>query len=878
MRRIVSLLVRLFPAEFRRTFGADLLATWEDARGDRATRHSAIRTIADLIGSAALEHAAARRGREIPLSKGDPAMQTLVQDVRFAARVLWRTPGFAAVVVAVLALGIGANSAIFSLVDAVLLRPLPFAHPENLAMLWEHPPGYAHNSVSPMNFADWSEQNQAFSGMAAISGGSPALRTANGVERIAGESVSANLFDVLGVRAVAGRTFTPDDALPGRKVALIGERLWRSHFGGDPKLVGRSIELDNTPWTVVGIVPDGFQMLYKSDLWRVFVPGRGAEFRRMHYLRVVGRLKPGIALGQANADMAVVAAGIARISPDTNKDWGVTIEPLRQALVGHDVRTTAAVLAGVVALVLLMACANVGNLLLARATSRRREFAVRASLGGSQMRILRQLLTESALLAAMGGAAGVALAWSVLRGATRFLPPGLLPVELRLALDWRVIGFAALLTLATCLLCGLAPAWHAARASLADSLRAGGRGATAGMGALRSLLATGEIAVAVLLVAGAGLLLRTLAALDGADPGYHAKNVLTMYVSLPLTRYPTPEKALTFYQAVEREIAGLPGVEDVALGGNLPLDGWDIGQGFEIVGQPSQGEANAPSAHYQMVGARYFDTLGIRLLRGRAFTGHDTASSAPVCIVNEELARRYLNGRDPLGALVRVQAMTPGGPKPVVRQVVGVIGQVKVEGLGEKQDNLEIYVPIAQNAWYRASIAVRTAGDPLALAAAVRAAVSRADKDQPVTSVRSMEEVAADSIAEPRFRAQLVGAFAALAVLLASVGIFGVLAFSVGRRTREFGIRMALGARRGDVLGLVLKSGLKMIGAGVAVGLLAALLFTEALVSLLYGVKPLDPVTFLAAPVLLAVVALTACGIPALRAAGVDPAVALHHE
>jgi len=883
MRALVSGLLRLFPGSFRQTFGEDLAATFEDRWRECGGWRVAMRTIADMIHSAALEHLAEfRRGghnfaAQSGTRRGDSGMIALSQDVRFAIRMLRRNPGFTAVVAAVLAIGIGANSAIFSLVDATLLRPPPFAHPRDLVMLWEHPPGYAHNRVSPLNFLDWSEQNQAFSSMAAVSGASRTLVGASGAELIPGQSVSAAFFDLLGVKPIAGRTFTSDDARQHADVILLSEELWKSHFGGDPTVIGRTVQFDRG-FTVVGIIPAGFQIFYKADLWTLFVPERSPQQRRMHYLQVLGRLKPGVTLERAIADMGLVAANIARISPATNKDWGVTIERLRDALVDRDLRVTSLVLAGVVGFVLLMACANVANLLLARGVGRAREIAVRSSLGGSRGRILGQLLTESALLAALGGAAGTAFAWIILKTAPSFLPPGLLPVSMRLGLDGRVIGFSAALTAATGLLFGLAPAWHAARISLADTLRAGGRTATSGMGTFRGFLATGEIAVAVLLMAGAGLLVRTLVSLDRVDPGYHATNVLTMSVSLPISRYPKPENALAFYQAAEKEIASLPGVREVAVGGRLPLDGWDIGQGFAIVGQPSDGEAAAPSAHYQMVGASYFDTLGIRLLRGRAFTERDTASTTPVCIVNEELVRRYLQGKDPLGALVKVQAMMPAGPTPVVRQIVGVIRQVKVEGPGEKQSALEIYVPVAQNPWYWASIAVRTAADPMSLAPAVRAAMARVDKDQPVTHVRTMEQVAAESVAEPRFRAQLVGTFGALAMILAAVGIFGVLAFSVGQRTREFGIRMALGAGAGDVLRLVLTGGLKMISAGIAIGLAAALLLTRFLATLLFGVQPLDPITFVAAGALLGLVALAACAAPAVKAARVDPAVALHHE
>jgi putative ABC transport system permease protein len=805
-------------------------------------------------------------------------MNTLWQDLRYAARMLRRAPAFTAAAAIVLAAGIGANSAIFTLFDAVVLRPLPFQHPEELAKLYEYPPGYAYNSVAPLNFLDWSEQNTVFTSMAAVSGGSKTLHTAEGgAERIPGQSVTLSFFDLLGIRPVAGRTFGAEDGREESKVVVLSERLWRNRFGADPKLVGSTIPLDGEQFTVIGIVPARFQILYKADLWTPFIPRRGPEQRRMHYLQVLGRLKPGVTFEQARAGMAPIAASIARVSPDTNKGWGITIEPLRQALVGRDLRITSLMLAAVAGFVLLMACANIANLLLARGVGRMREIAVRASLGGSPARILRQLLTESVLLSAIGGAAGILLARMILSVAPAWLPEDTLPVSMTLVFDARVAAFALLATLLTGLLFGIAPAWQASRISLTEALRAGGRGFTGAGGVFRTALAIAEVAVAVMLVTGAGLLLRTVLALDNVDPGYHADRVLTMYATLPLARYKTPERALQFYQAAQREITRLPGVRSVGLGFSLPVGGWEIGQGFSVVGAPPVGEADEPAAHYQMVNAQYFETLGISLLRGRGFTEHDDAAATPVCIVNEELARRYLKGMQPIGAHIRVQAMDMGGPKPVVREVVGVVHQVKISGPSEKNEP-EIYVPITQNPWFAASIAVRTAGDPLALAPAVKAAIARVDKEQAVTRVRTMDEVAAQSTAQPRFRAQLVGSFGALALVLAAIGIFGVLAFSVSQRRREFGIRMALGARSADVLRMVAANGLRIALTGIAIGLAGAALLTRLLAALLYGVKPADPATFVAAPLVLAVVALAACAAPAWHASRVDPAEALRQE
>ena len=566
------------------------------------------------------------------------------------------------------------------------------------------------------------------------------------------------------------------------------------------------------------------------------------------------------------------------ISPESNKGWGVTIEPLRGAIVGPELRTTSMILAGVVGFVLLMACANVANLLLARGLGRSREIAVRAALGGSRSRIIQQLLIESVLLAAIGGAGGLALAWVIVGAAPALMPPDTLPQAIVLAFDARVTMAAAVLTLGTSLLFGLVPAWQTSGVPLVEMASGGVRGATRRAGGLRAALVTGEVAAAVLLLAGAGLLVRTLIALNGIDPGFHAEHVLTLQTGLPLNRFGTTEKLLTFYQAAEREVSAIPGVKSASFGGSLPLDGWDIGQGFAIAGDPPVEPSRMPAAHYQIVGAAYFKTLGIDVLRGRAFDDHDTVGAQPVCIVNEEFVRRYLNGREPLGIVVGVQDMAMTGLSTLVpRAIVGVSRQVVVEA-GEKERAVEIYVPILQNPWFSASLSVQAAGDPLSVLPAVKAAIARVDKAQPLTRIRTMEEVAAEATAQPRFRAELVGLFAVLALLLAAVGIFGVLAFSVGQRAREFGIRLALGARSADVLRLVLGGALKMTAAGVAIGLVAAAMLTRLLETLLFAVQPIDPVTFGGTAAVLSATALIACALPAWRATRVDPAVTLRQE
>ena len=802
----------------------------------------------------------------------------LLADVRYAVRSLWKSRGFTSLAVLVLAVGIGATSAIFSLIDGTLIRPLPFADPDRLLMLWEHPPSYARNRVSPLNFQDWAEQNHAFSAMAAVAGGGRTLTTANGAaERVPGQSVTTAFFDVLGIAPLAGRTFVSADMSAQQAVVVVGERFWRSHLACDPAAVGKILRLDGQAFTVIGIVPASFQILYPADLWTPFTLLRTPEQRRQHYLQVIARLRPGVTIEQARSDMALVADGIARIAPDTNKNWTVTVEPLRDAIVSGEIRSTSIVLGGVVLFVLLMACANVANLLLARGIGRAREIAVRSALGASRRQIARLLVCESLVLATLGGITGTFLSWAALEAAPALIPAGILPQGITLAFDARVTIFAAILSGMTGALFGLAPAWQAMRGAPGEALAIGGRGSAGGAGRLRATLAAAEVAGAVLLLAGAGLLVRTLASMNAQDPGYHADSVLTMSVVLPLNRYPDQSGVLNFFRRADAALNAIPGVQSIGFVDNLPLDGWNIGQPVEIVGDPPTDSASRRSAHYQITSPRYFETMGIRFASGRAFTDRDVATAPPVCIVNEEFVRRFLNGREALGTFVKVPDMAPGQAPTIAREIVGVIRQVAI-GAGETERAVEVYVPMEQNVWYDSAVALKTAGPPATYAAAARAAIASVDKDQPVTRVRAMDEVAAEATSRPRFRATLVGTFALLALSLAAVGVFGVLTFSVRERAREFGVRVALGATRRDILGLVVGTGLNIAGAGALLGLAGAALLTRTLTSLLFGVTPLDPITFVGAPIVLVATALFASVLPALRAVAVDPAATLRQE
>ncbi len=800
-------------------------------------------------------------------------MATFWQDVRYGLRILAKNPGFTAVAVLTLALGIGVNAAIFSLVDAAVLRPLPFPAPKQLLRVWEKPPKWALNSVAPLNYLDWQDQSRSFQSMAAFVNGHATLTGSDVPERIPSAQVSASFSELLGVTPEIGRGFAASEGRPGQdSVALISHGLWLRRFAGDRSVLGAVVVLDGKSYTIIGVLPRNMQLFGEADVWTPLALTRETARRDTHFLNVVARLKPGVSMDSADAEMQLIAGRIAKIAPATNQNWGVLLVPLQQSLIGPDVRRTSLVLFGAVGFVLLIACANVANLMLIRGAARSREIAVRLSLGAGPGRIARQSLTESLLLSALGAALGLWLAEMALATAPSWLPAGTLPPAVRLQLDARVIGFAILAAFMTGILCGLAPALRSARINLNDVLRASGYSSTGGHGP-RRVLAVTEIAMAVVLVAGAALLLRTLMRLEQVDRGYRAENVLTFHVSLPPLDYPAPEKVVAFHKAATAELERLPGVRSVGFGTDLPLGGWSFGEGFDIAGRPPSPPGNRTFAHYQTISPGYFETLGISMSRGRAFSEQDTAASIPVCIINSEFALRFFSTQDPIGAHLNMGS----AEFAVVREIVGVSGQVKIQGPAEPS-GLEIYVPYTQDDSSSVAYALQTEGDPTRIASAAIAAIHSVNKDLPLTDIRTLDAVAAQSVARPRFRAVLIGAFAALALALAMLGIYGVLAYAVGQRIREFGIRMALGATPGNVLRLVLKDGLQIAIAGVALGVCAALALTHYLATMLYGVQPIDPATFVGVPALLILVALAACGLPARRATRVDPMVALHYE
>ena len=812
----------------------------------------------------------------------------LRHDVTFSIRQLRASPGFAAVAILTLALGIGANSAIFALADATLLRPLRFAEADRLVQLHERTPTVDRSVVAPFEAAEWIARNRTFESMAAVSSNKRTIADRDGAGALIDyQNVGVRFFDLFRVTPIAGRTFLPEDDRPGSNVVVLSERLWRDRFGSDPTLVGRPVEIDGDPFIVIGIVPAGFQVIAPSVAWTVmstlFMRGPAG---RGHYLRVVGRLRPGTTLADARHDMAAVADGIAREHPDLNKDRGVLLEDLHDGLVDSDLRLTAKILLAIVAVVLLTCAANVANLVLARTSARARELAVRTALGAGGRRIVRLLLAESLVLSATAAAVGAALGAAILAAAPALLPSRLLPIDVPLAFDSRVLAFCAAAAFLLAVVFGAVPAWQATRLPPLQAMAAGGRTSTGGGSRLRAVLAMSQVAAAVALLCGAGLLLRSLSALQRVDSGSRTAEVLTMTVGLPVVRngpnvrspYATPDGRRQYYEAVAREVASVPGVRSAALGSALPLDGWWISMSFQLAGEVPRPEAEKDDARYVHVGPAYFRTMGIPIVSGREFSSADTVGSVPVCMVNEAFVRRFLNGRAPIGTRLVVRAMiTGGGPLPV-RDIVSVVAQVK-ERPDESDAQPHIYVPFAQDPPWQLSLVVQpTLGPASALTPLVRAAVARVDKARPVMSVRTIATVSHEATSPARFRAALVGAFAALALSLAVVGVFGILAYSVQQRVREFGVRMALGATANQIVALVVGDAARVIAGGTIIGLIGAALLGRSLSAFLFGVRPSDPVTFASAALVLAATAALAIAVPVLRAVHVDPIVTLRDE
>jgi len=848
----------------------------------KAAHEAAIARLGDLASlKRTMTDLGRKRDREMRLTIW---LEEFRDDLKVAFRQLKSSPAFTLVATLTLALGIGANSAIFALVDATLLRPLPYRVPDRLVTIWEHSAKTARGYVSPLNMLDWNTRSRTFEKIAGFtpSVGQMVMAGADGnAETVTRQWVTAGVFDVLGVTAIAGRTFSADDEAKRPNVVVMSEPFWRRRYNADPSVIGREIRLDGSLWTVIGVLPEDFQLLGQTSLWAmrplVNLPPRARGF---YAFQVVGRLKPGVSIAAAETDLAAVAEGLAREFPQTNKGRGVALEGMHDSLIGSDLRLTSMLFLGVVGFVLLICCANVANLLLARATVRTRELAVRSALGAGRRRIIRQLLTESVVLSLLGGAIGIGVGAAILSVAPSLIPRGLLPATVTLAFDMRVIGFCAVAALVVGLVFGVMPAWKATDFSSAQVITSDSRTTTGG-GTLRGLLVIGEVATAVLLLFGAGLLLRTLIAVDAFDRGFRADSVLSMLVDPLGSKYPTPQSLQQFFDQVEAEIAAVPGVAGVAWASDLPLDFFDSGElSFEIVGDPPVDDGQRPSTSQQIVSATYFSTLDLPILAGRVFDRRDTRDGVPVCIVNEAFARSFGGGRSPIGQRVALRPASSPQAKPVVREIVGVARQVKGRP-DEAKDFVQLYVPMSQLISDDMFVVVRPkSGRAELLAPAVRAAISRIDKEQlvGVTNVMTLEDIAWAATGRHRFRAVMVVAFAALALVLAMVGVFGMLAYSVQQRVRDIGVRRALGATTNDVLRLVIANAARIIATGAAIGLALSAVSARLIETMLFGVRPLDLATFAFVTVVLGVTAALSIAGPAWRAARIDPAVALRSK
>jgi putative ABC transport system permease protein len=819
--------------------------------------------------------------RHPPASPGGSILAEIWADLRFALRSLRLQPTFAAIAILTLALGIGTNSAIFALADATLLRPLPLPEPQRLAMLFESTQAAPRTGVSPLNLQDWARRSRSFDGMAAyVPGvGGMVMTGADGTaQTVPRQWVTAGIFDVLGLDAIVGRTFSAEDDTRKRNAVVLSESFWTSRYHADPGIVGTDVRLDGEMYTILGVVPDQAQLIGRASLWGLIaIQDAPPSARNARFLRAVGRLHPEATLQSAAAELDSIAQSLAREHPDSNRGRGIQIDPFQQAMIGSDLRQTALLFLGVVGFVLLICCANVANLLLVRGNERARDLAIRSALGANRWRVARQILTESLLLAVLGCAIGLALGAAILRVAPAILPDDLLPASVHLVFDLRLVGFGIAAALLVGILFGLAPAWQATRIAPAQAIGAGTRGSSSRGGRLRSLLVIVEVATAVVLLFGAGLLLRTLLAMENADRGYRADHQLTVLVDPLSDSYPTPESLLRFFADIEREVASIHDVEAIAWSSVLPLGGEEEQAAFEVPAAAPVPASERPVSDYQVVSPAYFRSLDVALRSGRAFDATDRTDSVPVAIVNESFARSHLQGIDPLGARIALPADGDADAPAVVREIVGVVADVRTRAT-DAAATAQIYVPLAQDPRDDIYLLVRSAsGATAALAGPVLDAVARVDTEQ-LVSVRdltTLEGVAWEATSRHRLRAVLVVTFAALALLLAMVGVFGILAYSVQQSTRDFGVRMALGASTGDVMRLVLRRASALIATGTLVGLLLAMILSRWLVTVLYEVEPLDPLTFAGVAVVLAITAAASTLGPAWRAARLRPVEAL---
>ena len=815
-------------------------------------------------------------------ARGIQLMETLLQDFRYGARTLRKSPGFTAAALLTLALGIGANTAIFSVVYGILLRPLPYHDPARLVALHETTPKVGTVSVSYPDFLDWREQSRSFSELTAVGNVSFNLAGILQPESITGEAVSSNFLSMMGIRPALGRDFTAAEDKPGVvPVVLLSYPLWQSHFAGDVNALGRAITLDGRAFTVIGVLPEEFRSIDKTDVLEpigVWATGNSSVAERGDRgdMAVIGRLAPGVALGQARAEMEGIAARLAREYPASNDQFGVALLPIRDVFVGN-LRPAILVLFAAVLFVLLIACANVANLFLMRASGRSREIALRIAIGAGRGRIIRQLLTESLLLALLGGVLGVLLAMAGIRGIANLIPMDAL-AGATINLNAMVLLFAALVALASALIFGLTPAIHATRADVQSELKEGGRSATAGAGQnrWRGILVSAEIALALVLLVGAGLMMKSLYRLLSVDPGFRTARVLTMEIMLNSAAYQKDGAILNFWQQLLDRASAVPGVESAALGSAIPLSDNHSRSDISFEGMPAPKAGSYPHPDVHVISPAYMNVLGISLRGGRMFAETDRENAPPVAIINDSLARQFFPNQDPVGKRLMFGHPMPGRP-PAWITIAGVAGDTKLYGL-DSPSRFEVYLPLRQRPRPDMGLLVKSKVDPAALTSAIRGGVAAIDKDQPIFAIATMGELLNNSVSTRRITLILLGMFSALALLLAAIGIYGVISYSVAQRTHEIGIRVALGAQRRDVMRMILIEGARVVGAGVAIGIAASFALTRLMAKLLYAVSAADPATFIAVTAALALVASLACYLPARRTLRVDAMVALRYE
>lgn len=815
-------------------------------------------------------------------------MNSLLQDLRYAVRQLRKSLGFTAVAVITLALGIGANTSIFSVVNGVLLRPLAFKDPDRLVRVWHVPPaksfpGMTTFAVSAANYLDWERQNHVFEGMAIYSFHGFTLTGSDKPEQVDACAATAGFFSTLGVQPLLGRVFLPEEDQPGRSnVVVLSHRFWQEHFGSNPGIVGHDIKMDGRSILVAGVMPASFQFPEFAQMWTPMAwTDQEKAVRGEHHSVVVARLKPGVDLKQAQAEMNTISSRLEQQYPEDNKGWGAVVVPLHDDLVS-DVRPALLVLLGAVAFVLLIASVNVANLALARTFSRQKEIAIRTALGATSVRVLRQVLAESVLLALVGGVLGLTFAHAGIRLIMAFLADKL-PHAVEVGLDAKVLAFTAAVSVAAGILAGVLPAVRLTRGDVNQSLKQGlGRtDADSGGHRTRSILVVSEVALSLILLVGAGLMIRSFQMLHGVNPGFESRNVLTVTAMVSRAKFPVPAQQIAFFEQVLQRVRTLPGVESAGVVDDIPLDNGGSHQPVAIEGRPTLPMSEQPEVDVRLISPGYMSTLHIPILRGRDLGDTDLAGRPPVVLISESMARQFWPGEDALGKRLTL-TFFPGA----VREVVGIVGDVKLDGLDQTRPSAALYFPLdqvsvpANGGWnsFPMTLTVRSTSSPTGLVSAVSNAVHEIDREMPLRDIRTMDDLVANSLSQQRFNMLLLGAFAGLALLLAAVGIYSVLSYSVKRSVREIGIRLALGARVGDVLRMVVFEGMKPTLLGVAIGVGGALAVGRLLSGLVYGVKPTDPWTFIAVAFLLAAIALVASIIPAYRATKVDPLVALRYE